>query len=212
MFEAIAIFKDCADFTMPDAYPVTPKRDAPLATVARYVAETRRVHGEGWACWPFIQAFGGPATDGGKWALPTPEEVRCITFLALAERATGILYFSYWPQGGETWRSLRALNHDVARLVPLLTARDGHEARATSSHDAIHVRARRVRGEWLVIAVNSTREVVQADLRVAGLGERQLHTPDGHAHARPIAGAWPESFDPLQVTILSSKRESDRAR
>ncbi len=202
MFEAISIFRDCADFTMPDIYPVTAKRDAPLSTVARYVDESRRVHGEGWPCWPFIQAFGGTATDDGKWALPTPDEVRCMTFLALAHHATGILYFSYWPQGGETWRSLSDLNRDVNQIVPWLIA-DGSEGEATSSQEAVHLRVRWVQGKCILIAVNSTRDAVVAKLRVKGVGETELHVKG--TRVRPVAGAWEESFDPLQVKILSSE-------
>lgn len=205
MFEAISIFRDCADFTMPDIYPVTARRDAPLSTVARYVDESHRVHGAGWPCWPFIQAFGGTGTDGGKWALPTPQEVRCMTFLALAHRATGLLYFSYWPQGGQTWRSLAELNREVAQIVPWLIA-DGSEGEATSSQEAIHVRVRWVKGKCMIIAVNSTRDAVVAKLRVKGVGETELHGKG--TRVRPVAGAWEQSFDPLQVNVLSSEPQS----
>jgi hypothetical protein len=206
MFEAISIFRDCADFTMPDVYPVTAERDAPLASVARYVDEARRVHGEGWPCWPFIQAFGGPDTDGGKWALPTPREVRCMTFLAVAHGATGVLYFSHWPQGGETWRSLAGLNRDLTRVVPWLVAADGEEVGAASSRAEVHLRVRRVGGDYLVIAVNDSREAVRAGLRVDGLGATALHGGDAGSRVTPVAGAWEEAFEPLGVKLFYSKR------
>ena len=203
MFEAMSIFRDCADFAMPDIYPVTAKRDAPLATVARYVDEARRVRPKGPACWPFIQAFGGPTTDGGKWALPTPQEVRCMTFLALARQATGILYFSYWPQGGETWRSLPDLNREVEQIARWLVA-DGKEADAQSSHDAVHVRARWVNGDCIVMAVNSSRAPVQTRLHVSRLDKTALNAADEGAGAHLVDGAWDESFDPLQVRVWTS--------
>jgi hypothetical protein len=188
---------------MPDIYPVTAKRDAPLTTIAGYVDEARRVHGKGPACWPFIQTFGGPTTDGGKWALPTPQEVRCMTFLALAHRATGILYFSYWPQGGETWRSLPNLNREVEQIARWLVA-DGEEAEAQSSHHAVHVRARWVNGDCIVMAVNGSRAPVRTSLRVSRLDKTLLNAVDDGPGAHPVDGAWDESLDSLQVKVWTS--------
>ncbi|MGI8964844.1 MAG: hypothetical protein ACR2H1_02015 [Limisphaerales bacterium] len=203
MFEAISIFRDCADFTMPDIYPVTAKRDAQLSVVAKYVDETRSIHGGSRPCWPFIQIFGGPDVDGGKWAQPSPEEARCMAFLALAHQATGLLYFSYWPQGGETWRSMSALNRDVQRLVPWLVA-DGTEEEATSSKPAVHLRARRIGNEYMIIAVNPGPERVTAKLHFKGFRASTLQTMNGKGEVSVSGGEWDDIFEPLQVKVLCS--------
>ena len=122
LFAALAQYKDACDFTMTDVYPVTARRDVPLLNVGVHMDEARRVHGPGWPNWTYIQVFGGPETDGGKWAVPLPHEVRFMAYEALVHRATGILYFSYWPRQARTWQSLAALNREIQQIVPRLVA------------------------------------------------------------------------------------------
>src|SRR3954467_4329003 len=97
-FEALTKFKDACDFTMTDIYPVSKNRDQNMMGVSIMMDEARRVHGRGWPHWTYIQTFGGPETDNGVWAVPLPHEVRFMAYQALVHRATGILYFSYWPR------------------------------------------------------------------------------------------------------------------
>ena len=122
LFEALTQFKDDCDFTMTDVYPILANRDGIITNVGKFVDEARRIHGENWPHWCYIQDFGGKETDGGKWAQPLPHEVRCMTFIALVHRADGILYFSYWPKAPETWHSIGKLNRDLYRIMPWLTA------------------------------------------------------------------------------------------
>src|SRR5262249_2216412 len=116
LWEGLTQYKDGCDFSMTDTYPILAKRDGIITNVGKFVDEARRIHGEGWPHWCFIQIFGGADTDGGKWAQPTPQEVRCMTFNALVHRATGINYFSYWPKAPTTWDSVGKLNRDLSRL------------------------------------------------------------------------------------------------
>src|SRR6187402_921086 len=115
----------------------------------------------GW--FPFIQIFGGPDADGGKWAQPEPEEVRCMTFIALQQRAAAINYFSYWPRAPKTWSSIEKLNAELTQLVPYLIA-DGEEVPVKSDDEAIWARARKFKGGSLIFAVNTERKAVNTNI------------------------------------------------
>jgi hypothetical protein len=176
LFEAIAKYKDACDLTMSDVYPVTANRDVPLANVGVHIDEVHRVHGANWPTWVYIQVFGGPDTDGGKWAQPLPHEVRCMAFIALAHRATGILYFSYWPKAPRTWDSIGRLNRDIHRIVPWLVAK-GTELEAKASAAQVHVRARKVGAGGIIIAVNTKPTFINAEIAVPGLSANELRMP-----------------------------------
>jgi len=163
LFDAFEKYKDGCDYVMSDNYPVTANRDVPLKNVGIHIAEAHRAHGGNFPVWAFIQIFGGPDADGGKWAQPEPEEVRCMTFIALQQRATAINYFSYWPKAPKTWSSIEKLNADLVALAPYLIA-DGEETAVKSDDDAIWTRARKFKGGSLIFAVNTERKAVDAKI------------------------------------------------
>jgi hypothetical protein len=171
LYEALEDYREARDFSITDVYPVTANRDVPLLNVGIHTAQARATNRNGGPNWTCIQVFGGPDTEGGKWAQPTPREVRAMTFIALVHGATGILYFSYWPKAPETWRSLGDLNRDLRSMVPWLVA-EGEELETGVSNRAIHVRARRIGEGGIAIAVNTTPEAVDSALFVRGTGTR----------------------------------------
>ena len=119
---------------MTDIYPITKDRNTNIMGVSIMMDEARRIHGQQWPQWTFIQTFGGPETDGGVWAVPLPHELRFMAYQALVHRATGILYFSYWPQQPRTWQSLATLNREIQALVPRLVA-PGHDTMLKADDD-----------------------------------------------------------------------------
>src|SRR4051794_25446990 len=168
-----AVYKDCSDFTMSDVYPVTADRQWPMNAVGMYTERPREVHGKNWTNLTFVQTFGGPDSDGGKWAQPLPHEVRFMAFDALVHRASGILYFSYWPRGPLTWESITRLNADIVRLVPWLIG-EGAEQPASSSNPAVEIRARKVGDSWMIIALNTAKSAQQTTLNVDGVGNATM--------------------------------------
>ena len=80
--------------------------------------------------------------------MPLPHEVRCMTFDALAHRATAIMYFSYWPQAPTDVGVGRGAEQGTGgdNVAPFLIAKDGKEIEIKSSDPAIHVR----RGAWAI--------------------------------------------------------------
>ena len=165
LFDALAKYKDGADFTMTDVYPVTANRDVPLRNVGIHIDEARRVHGPNWPNWAYIQVFGGPDTDGGKWAQPLPHEVRCMTYIALVHRTTGILYFSYWPKAPRTWESIGPLNREIHRLVPWLVA-PGKEVECRNTASQVHLRMRRTEHGGILLAVNTEPTFTEIGLAI----------------------------------------------
>lgn len=163
LFESLAKYKDACDFTMTDVYPITAQRDVPITHVGLFTDEARRVHGPNWPHWAYIQVFGGPDTDGGKWAQPLPYEVRCMTYIALVHRVTGILYFSYWPKFPRTWDSLGPLNTEIYRMMPWLVT-PGTELVTKSSDAHVQVRAKQVGLGGILIAVNTGPAFTRTDI------------------------------------------------
>lgn len=202
LLDAIAKYKEGCDYTMTDVYPVTANRDVPLKNVGIHMDEARRVHGENWPHLTFIQDFGGPDTDGGKWAQPTPAEVRCMTFIALAHRANGILYFSYWPKAPETWQSIGQLNRDLYKIVPWLIAPKGVEIPAISSDSVVQLRARKCGDSWLVMAVNTERRFIpEVTLGVEAIGDGSLRMAYENREVKLKSGKWTESFAPMEEKV-----------
>jgi hypothetical protein len=130
-----------------------------------------------------------------------------MTFDALAHRATGILYFSYWPKAPLTWASVTELNKDLERIVPWLIAKDGKEVEAQSSEPAIHVRARRVGEGWMIIAVNVLSKNHQPTIAVQGLGDVELRLPYENRTLKASAGKWSDRFAPYEAKVYLSGRE-----
>jgi len=188
------VYKGSSDLTISDVYPVTKNRDFPMRAVGDYVSNTREVNGKNWPNLVFIQTFGGPNSDGGKWAQPLPHEVRFMAFSALVHRANGILYFSYWPQAPITWNSISKLNADIESLVPWLIS-PGKEMSATTSDDNIQIRARKVGASWMILTTNLSQKPTDATLTVKELGEVKLRMPFEHRDVPVRSGAWREHFD-----------------
>lgn len=201
-------YKGSSDFTFTDVYPVTRLRDWPLNAVGQYTANTRAVNGPSWPTFTFIQTFGGPDSDGGKWAQPLPYEVRFMVFNALVHRANGIFYFSYWPRAPITWASVATLNREIAQLTPRLLA-PGEEMTAQSSDAAIEVRAKKIapRG-WMIIATNSSPRPIRTIIKVEQMGDEIIHAA-GEAEMRrnAKAGQWSDNFAAHEAKVYLSGDE-----
>jgi hypothetical protein len=203
-FEAMTKFKDACDFTMTDIYPITKNRDTNIMGVSIMMDEARRIHSQQWPQWTYIQTFGGPETDGGVWAVPLPHELRFMTYQALVHRATGILYFSYWPQQPRTWQSLATLNREVQTLVPRLVA-PGHDVMLKADNASIQVRQRSISkgNSGLVIAINTTRKFVQAVLHFEH-GAPEIIAPfEGRTIKPSTKGKLSERFSPYGVHVYT---------
>jgi hypothetical protein len=202
-FEALSVYKNACDFTMTDIYPITANRDKNIMGVSIMMDEARRIHGTNWPQWTYIQVFGGTDTDNGVWAVPLPHELRNMAYQALVHRATGLLYFSYWPRETRTWQSLASLNREIQRLIPRLIA-PGRELPIKSYAGSVQVRARANNGgsSGLVLAINTSPGFVDTVIQ-CDKAPTELTQPFEGEPVKPAAGQWSERFSPYGVHVYT---------
>jgi hypothetical protein len=205
-FEALTKYKDACDFTMTDIYPISAQRDKNIMGVSLMMDEARRIHGQVWPQWTDIQTFGGSDTDAGVWAVPLPHEVRFMTYQALVHRATGILYFSYWPRQPRMWQSLAPLNAEIHRLIPRLVA-PGKDEMLKADNEAVQTRVRTLtvddpaKAAGLIIAINTSPKFVQTTIHL-DRDLTDLSVPFEQRTAKPSTErAISERFAPYGVHV-----------
>jgi len=112
------------DVAAPYVYPVPYQ---PVASVGEAVRRARAATEGKKPLVPILQLFAWDA----KARYPTGAELRCMTYLALVEGASGIGFYSYGHVTGqpnktiaevepELWRSMKRLNREIAELAPKL--------------------------------------------------------------------------------------------
>ncbi len=123
-------YGNIADITMIDRYPIPWQ---PLAVFPQHVGMTRLAAGAKKPVIAVVQAFDWNSDSehlrGEKnLRAPTYEEMSCMTYAALAERATGLFYFAYktgwWniEHSPETWNGLKKIVREVNDRLPLFQA------------------------------------------------------------------------------------------
>jgi hypothetical protein len=204
MWEALANYKDACDFTMTSVYPLTATNPAPITHVGLFIDHTRSLHRPNWPHWPFIQIFGGPDCDGGKWKQPDPVEVRGMVYIALVHRAGGIFFFSYWPKAPRTWESVGVLNRELRRMAPWLVA-PGCELETQSSLPEVQVRARSVgQGKsGLVLVVNTTAEPHYVEICIPQLPTGEVGGLFDHHTFKPVKNKFTEKLGPYDTRAYS---------
>jgi hypothetical protein len=182
LLDSLSQYTNAADLTMTSYYPLLTGGGPALENSAVYLERSRAIHGRNWPHWPFIQIFGGPNTDGGKWKQPEPEEVRCLVYIALVHRAQGIFYFSYWPQAPRTWAAVGDLNREIQQLTPWLLA-EGAEISAASTNPAVHIRAKQLNhsSAGLLLAVNTTGKAAPTELSLSVADVKEVRGLFGQA-------------------------------
>ncbi len=123
----------------------------------------------GWTHHPFNQ--------------PTPEQARCMVYLALIHGAKGIFWYSFRDPGWrleETplWEHFPAINAETLELSrPVMSGEPDAQVKVSSPDDVVHWRAWRYDGKtWLLLA-NPGEEPVTA--RVTPGGQCAVRDPGG---------------------------------
>ena len=163
--------------------------------------------------WAVIQAF-GHADPKHDWVLPTPNEIRCMTYTAVIEGAQGILFYSHGRKGdpfyirdhAEYWAFLQRLGAELQTLSPVLLSPAAND-RVSVENKSIDVtlRKRVVAGnpsstELYLIAANMAHKapaverhfpgVKQADVRIVlkDVGDGQAEVVGGAGAGSAKAG------------------------
>ncbi len=138
-------YRDSADFVGVDWYPVP---WAPVATVAREM-RLARLASRGRPFYAILQAFDWKSSSellrtNTPLRPPTAEEMRCMTYLALTQGASGLLFYTYqsnrWNirEHPEVWNALTDLVRDVRLNAPIFAHRVLWWPSDTESHGEMH--------------------------------------------------------------------------
>jgi len=139
-------YANLADITMIDRYPIP---WLPLANFGQHVTLARLAVAKDKLLLAVIQAFDWssyPEMLPGEKNLrpPTYEELRCMTYEALARGANGLFYFAFdsgrWKilDHPETWEALKAVVKEVNARLPLFEAKPQWWAKNHKFSDPTH--------------------------------------------------------------------------
>lgn len=166
-------FPNTTDVMGVDPYPI-PSR--PVTVVSQWMDNANTAVNGHKPVWLVPQAFAWyqysgadrgrvpTAEDLRTGRAPTYEEERCMTYLALAHGAKGLIYYSYYdmrvlPQYQEMWGWMKQIAAEVKELSPvLLSSKDLGAARFSPAAAPIHTKLKSYQGKDYLIAVNSGKE------------------------------------------------------
>jgi hypothetical protein len=123
-------FASIPDWFMIDRYPVPA---APVAELGKHVHLSRFARGPERPLAAVLQAFSWEGYTGARGVRipmrpPTEEEMRCMTYLALARGANGLFYYVFddgrWDirKHPDTWAGLQRIIREVRASLPLFQA------------------------------------------------------------------------------------------
>lgn len=165
------------DVAAPYLYPVPYQ---PVASVGDAVARARLGTKGTKPILPILQIFAWEK----EARYPTVAELRCMTYLALVEGASGIGYYSYGHVTGrpkqsiaevepELWRSLKQLNREIAEIGPALFAGNEKPSISLASESvAVKLKAAGPHTGLLAVAVNSatTEQIAKLECHLGAAG------------------------------------------
>jgi len=113
--QMVAEYRKAADVFMIDPYPVP---HMPMTWLSDSLEEAAR-HVPKERLWAVIQAFGGDKWAKDGWPrMPTPAEMRCLTYLAVVHGAHGLFYWNY-PEvrtDNAPWEGLKKIAAELRQL------------------------------------------------------------------------------------------------
>jgi hypothetical protein len=184
---AVVNYAGIGDVTGTDPYPIGARMPKSLAWVGEAVESAVRAS-KGKPVWAVIQAHRQPPANSQN-RYPTPEKIRCMSYLALNHGAKGILFYA-WGDAYQTeksiWESGFKFNPQLMEYFPILLrelARMGMEyvlgevERVSSqfvSPSTLDVVIVKYKGKEKVIAINPLGEEVEGKIKLSG-GEIAHH-------------------------------------
>jgi len=138
---------------------------------------------------------------------PTYEEERCMTYLALAHGAKGLIYYCYYdlrvlPQYLEMWGWMKRIAAEVKALSPvLLSPEDLGPARLAPTTGPVHTKLKRAGGRLYLIAVNAGREPCQVTFELPSKPPAQVEVMFEGRTAPTQGMKLAADFKPLEVHV-----------
>jgi hypothetical protein len=154
-----------------DYYPYPPNGNVPItAEYVRQMAEMG-VAGGGQPAWAILLS-GGYAF----WASrePTAAEEEFMTYAAVINGATGVMYFASQPRSAPLWERIKTMNRELQELTPVLFSTEP-APRVRAASTSVQSLVRRCGNKAYLLAVNASEQAVTAsfDLSDAELARRR---------------------------------------
>ena len=203
--KAAGDFKDCADVIWTDPYPI-PSR--PAAGVADQTSACVKAI-EGKPLWVVPQAFDWSVWHTGKIDKvhrPTPEEERCMTYLALVHGAKGIIYWAhtgskyYIHDYPEHWASVKKIAGELSYLSPVLLTPDS-KRKVTIEGGNIDWMVKESGGGTYLFAVNRDPKECSASIGVPGRGKCKAEVLFEGRSVSFEGGSLKDDFKPLEAHV-----------
>jgi hypothetical protein len=205
-------WRDAVDVLATDPYPLygtEPAGGFPLSTVADWTRNTREAVQNSRPFATTLQFF--QTTAGSRW--PTKSELRNMSYMAIAEGANGLFYWSlgvrglawvctgWCPAKIEYFERLKAVLNELKSIEAALAAPDRPELLLSNSNTAaIHTRMKSVDGQRYLIASNVTRSPAFATL-VCGSATSSVSVYNESRTLPVSAGAFTDTFGPYEAHV-----------
>ena len=160
-----------------------------------------------------LQAFGDPGGDRNA-KLPSPAELRCMSYLSLVHRAAGIYYFS-WNYNGpmneahpEQWAELKKIAGEFRDLGPALLVADAGAIKITAVNEIEQVESRVIQFEdrIILIAVNTERtDARNVQWQITGVADSDHAVLWEDRTVNITDGRLSDNFEPLTVHVYNLK-------
>jgi len=172
-----AAYAPTCDVHMADPYPI-PRQ--PVTLVAEWADISRRAAGPGRPTWLCLQTHNLAlyGMDDGRW--PTPDELRCMMYLALTHGSRGIAWWCYnHARDSGNWTAYETMYRELQQLAPYLLETAPGGAAVRVEPDRLHVSAHARGGRCLVLTANPGG-AVDATFTVSGITPaKALRVHDG---------------------------------
>ena len=207
--KAAADYSGCTDVMWIDPYPV-PGR--PVTYVSDCTAGAVAAVETNKAVWVIPQAFDWAVWHAGKVEnvhRPTPEEERCMTYLALVHGAKGIIYWAhtasryYIRDYPEHWAAVKKIAGELRDLSPALLTPDSKRELSVAPEGAtVDTMVKELDGRVYVFAVNREPEPCSASFRLPGISPAvRVEVLFENRAFQAAGGSWKDDFKPLDVHV-----------
>ena len=187
-----APYAPACDIFATDCYPIRRAEDTnmrPVSVWTRTAVEAVRWRKPVWLalqCYTVRSTEPSTASRDGLPRLPTADELRCMSYIALAEGARGLLYYAfddtYYTQKGirgvnlaeehpDFWKQMKGVLAELALHSDIWTMPYADLPEPTCSNEKIIVQRRPYAeaGKLYVLVVNPERDVQTAPVKIEGL-------------------------------------------
>lgn len=214
-------YAPACDIFATDSYPIRREEDTNIMPVAAWTRAAVDAVANCKPVWIALQCYTTRSTEAATAGrdmlprLPSTDELRCMSYMALAEGARGLLYYSfddtYYNRGGirgvniahefpEFWAGMKGVMQELRAHEVVWTAPYAELAPPTSENEAVIVSRYPLRnGEaTYVLAVNPTREAQQVTLSFASIADCAVTDVLAERTLRMTGGALNDTLEALQ--------------